>query len=93
MISAQPVVRFGVININHGHIFGQVDAMLRSGAEFVSFCAPEPELVKPFAEHYPQASRVSTPEAILEDRSIQLIITSGIPAERAPLGLQARNHG
>jgi predicted dehydrogenase len=88
-----PVVRFGVININHGHIYGQVNAMLRGGAQFVSFYAPEPELAAPFAKQFPQAIQVDTLGAILEDQSIHLIVTSGIPADRAPLGIQAMQHG
>lgn len=92
-MTTQPAVRFGVININHGHIYGQVRALLRGGAEFIAFYAPEPELAAPFAEAFPQAAQVSTPDAILEDPTIQLVVTSGIASERAPLGIKAMRHG
>jgi hypothetical protein len=30
-------IRFGVVGINHNHIFGQVNALLGAGASFVGF--------------------------------------------------------
>ncbi|MHB8627855.1 MAG: Gfo/Idh/MocA family protein [Aggregatilineales bacterium] len=90
---AQPIVRFGVIGINHNHIYGQVNALLRGGAEFVSFFAPEPELAVSFAKAYPQAKQIMDRDAVLDDPSLHLIVTSGIPCERAPLGIEAMQRG
>lgn len=92
-MTTPPLIRFGVIGINHGHIYGQVNLLLRAGAEFVSFYAKEPELVAEFAPRYPQARQAHRPDEILEDERIQLIVTAGIPNERAPLGIQAMQHG
>jgi predicted dehydrogenase len=89
----KPQIRFGVIGLNHGHIYGQVNLMLHAGGEFVSFYAPEPELCAPFAEKYPQAKQVNDPRAILEDATIALVVSAGIPSERAPLGIQVMQHG
>ena len=86
-------IRFAVIGINHNHIFGQVDALLNAGAEFVSFFAPEEELARPFADRYPQAKRVSDKRRILEDNSVALVVSAGINADRAPLGIDAMLHG
>jgi predicted dehydrogenase len=92
-VNTQPTIRFGVIGINHGHIYLQVNALLGAGSEFVSFYAPEPELAAPFAQAFPQAKQVSSPNAVLDDSSIQLIVTAGIPSQRAPLGIQAMKRG
>lgn len=86
-------VRFSVIKINHNHIYNMVYTLLRSGAELVSFYAPEPELVEQFAQVYPQATLRRSEDEILEDESIHLILTSGINCERAPLGIRAMQHG
>lgn len=86
-------VRFGVIGINHNHIYGQVNAVLRGGAEFVSFFAPEAELAAPFAKAFPQAKQVADRNAVLDDPTLHLIVTSGIPSERAPLGIEAMQRG
>jgi predicted dehydrogenase len=86
-------IRFGVIGINHGHIYGQVNLLLRAGAEFVSFYASEPDLIAKFAATYPQVRQARSAEEILEDESIQLIVSAAIPNERAPLGIAAMQHG
>jgi predicted dehydrogenase len=92
-MSAQPEVRFSVIGINHNHIYGQVNLMLQAGAEFVSFFAPEADLVENFAAAFPQAQLAKSADEILEDATIQLILTAGIPADRAPLGISVMRHG
>lgn len=89
----QPSLRFGVIGLNHGHIYGQVNLLLDAGAKFVSFYAPEADLAATFATHYPQARRAGQPAEILEDESLQLIVSAAIPNERAPLGIAAMQHG
>lgn len=61
-------LRFGVIGLNHNHIYGQSNLLLRAGAELISFYAVEPELTGPFARTYPQARLAASAEEILADR-------------------------
>ncbi|GAA4403513.1 Gfo/Idh/MocA family oxidoreductase [Nibrella viscosa] len=86
-------IRFGVIGINHGHINSQVEAVRRGGGEFVSFYAKEPDLAAAFAKRFPMAKQARSEKEVLEDNSIQLILSAGIPDERAPLGIQVMRHG
>jgi predicted dehydrogenase len=86
-------LRFAAIGLNHFHIWGQVEIMLRAGAEFVAFHAPEDALAKPFAEHHKSVKRVDDARRILEDESIQLVVSAAIPSERAPLGIAVMRHG
>ncbi|GAB3540445.1 Gfo/Idh/MocA family oxidoreductase [Pontibacter brevis] len=88
-----PRIRFSVIGINHGHIYGQVEAVKRGGGEFVSYYAKEPELLEPFAKRFPEAKLARSEKEILEDNSIHLVLSSIIPAERAPLGIRVMRHG
>jgi predicted dehydrogenase len=67
--------------------------LLEAGAVFVSFYAREPELVAEFAPKYSQAAQAGGIEEILEDESIDLIVSAAIPCERAPLGIRAMQHG
>ncbi len=85
-------IQFAVIGLNHGHIYGQVNLLLRAGAEFVAFYATEPELIEPFARTYPQARLMRSVEEILESQAIQLVVSAAIPAERAPLGIEVVRH-
>jgi predicted dehydrogenase len=90
---ADPRIRFSVININHNHIYGMVDAVTRGGGQLVAFYAKEANLVAEFGKRYPQAKLAGSQQEILEDNSIQLIMSSGIPVERAPLGIEVMKHG
>jgi predicted dehydrogenase len=86
-------LRFAAIGINHGHIYGQVDCLLREGAEFVAFHAVEDDLAKAFGDKYPQARRVADRREILEDESIPLVLTAAIPGDRAEISATAMRHG
>ena len=90
---SQPTIRFAAVGLNHGHIYGQVNALLQAGAEFVSFYAREPDLVAQFGQGYPQAKLAHSVKEILEDETIHLIASAAIPCERAPLGLALMQHG
>jgi predicted dehydrogenase len=90
---AEPRIKFGVIGINHSHINAMVDAVTRGGGQFVSFYAKEPDLAASFARRYPQAKLAASENAVLEDPSIQVIMSSIIPDQRAPLGVKVMRHG
>lgn len=92
-VHAEPRIKFSVIKINHSHIYGMVDAVTRGGGQLVSFFAKEPDLVAAFAKRYPAAKLAASRQEILEDPSIQVILSSGIPIERAPLGIEVMKHG
>jgi predicted dehydrogenase len=93
VVYEKPRIRFSVIGINHGHINSQVEAVIRGGGEFVSFYAKEPDLSDAFSKHFPQVKVASSKEEILNDQSIQLVVTAAIPIERAPLGIEVMRHG
>jgi predicted dehydrogenase len=89
----KPRIRFSVIGINHGHINSQVEAVKRGGGEFVSFYAKEPDLAAAFGKSFPEAKQVSDKNEILNDNSIQLVVSAAIPDERAPIGIEVMKHG
>src|SRR5678810_957973 len=90
---AETKIYFSVIGINHNHIYSQVDAVLRGGGQLVSFYAKEDDLAAAFSKKYPQAKKANAEKEILEDKSIQLVLSSIIPNERAPLGIRVMQHG
>src|SRR5215475_9889353 len=92
-MSTRPTIRFAAIGPNHNHIYGQVNLLLRAGAELVSFFATEPELIAQFAKTYPQARLASSAQEILKDDSIHLIASAAIANERAPLGIEVMRRG
>lgn len=87
------LIRFSAIGLNHGHIYSQVDTVIRGGGELVSFYAKEPDLVAAFSKRFPQAKLARSEKEILEDKSIHLVVSASIPVERAPLGIRVMQHG
>jgi len=90
---APPKIKFAVIGINHYHIYSQTEAVLRGGGELVSLYAKEPDLSEAFLKRFSQAKVARSENEILEDSSIQLVLSSAIPDERAPLGIRVMQHG
>ncbi len=90
---AAPRIRFSVIGMNHGHIYGMTEAVKRGGGELVSFYAKEPELVAEFSKRYPDAKKAGSEKEILDDNSIALVLSAGIPIDRAPLGVRVMKAG
>ncbi|MDX1938865.1 MAG: Gfo/Idh/MocA family oxidoreductase [Flavihumibacter sp.] len=86
-------IKFAVININHPHIYGMVDAIKRGGGELVSVYAKEADLLTAFVKAYPDVKQAASEQEILDDNAVQLVLSSGIPDERAPLGIKVMQHG
>jgi predicted dehydrogenase len=89
----KPRIRFSVIGLNHGHINGMSDSIIRGGGEMVAVYAKEPDLLAAFTKRYPQVKVASGEREILEDKSIQMVLSASIPDERAPLGVRVMQHG
>jgi predicted dehydrogenase len=86
-------IRFAVIGINHSHIYSQVSTVERGGGELVSVYAKEPDLLADFLKRVPHAKPARSEDEILDDPSIQLVVSAGIPDERAPLGIRVMQRG
>src|ERR1035437_3011190 len=86
-------VKFAVAGMSHDHIYGMVEAMIRGGGVLVSVYAAEPERGAAFLKRYPQAKQAMSEDEILNDPSIQLVLSSTIPNQRAPLGVRVMKHG
>jgi predicted dehydrogenase len=86
-------VRFGVIGLNHNHVFEMTELLLRAGAEMVGFYAIEDDLAAAYVQRFPSARRLRSEAEILEDPSIQLVASAAISDERGPLGIRAMRVG
>ena len=86
-------LRFAAVGLNHGHIYGQTEAVIRGGGELAWVYAKEPELVGAFTKRFPQARLARGEQEILDDASVKLVVSASIPNERAPLGLRVMRHG
>ena len=92
-VPVDPRIKFAVIGLNHSHIYGQISVVERGGGELVSFYAKEENLVSEFAKRYPKVKLAKSEKEILDDKSIQLVVSAAIPDERAPLGIRVMQSG
>lgn len=86
-------IRFSVCGMSHDHIYGMVGAILRGGGVLVAAYGAEPDKASAFAKAFPRAKMVSSEEEILDDPSTQLVLSSTIPNQRAPLGVRVMKRG
>ncbi len=85
-------IRFAAIGLNHNHIYGQTKCLLDAGAELVAVHAVEDDLAAAYIKAFPQAKRVSDVRAILEDPSIQLVVSAITPDERGDMAIRIMRH-
>jgi predicted dehydrogenase len=91
MRSPSPV-RFAVVGLQHGHVDILVQALLRAGGVLTAVAEPDDALYARFAGGWPAAARVS-PEHVLADPSIELVVTAAVPVERARIAALALDSG
>lgn len=82
-------IKFAVCGMSHDHIYGMVGAMQRGGGELVAAWGGEEDKLAQFRRRFPAAKIVKTQEEILDDPSVQLVLTSQIPVERAGIAIRA----
>jgi predicted dehydrogenase len=70
-----------------------VGAVERGGGVLVAAYGAEPDKVAGFKRRFPDVKMVKSEEEILDDPSIQLVLSSTVPNERAPLGIRAMKRG
>jgi predicted dehydrogenase len=86
-------VKFSVCGMSHDHIYGMVGAIQRGGGVLVSAYGEEPDKVAAFTKRFPQVTMVKSEDEILNDKAVQLVLSSTIPNHRAPLGVRVMEHG
>ena len=86
-------IKFAVCGMSHDHIYGMAGAIQRGGGVLVAAYGAEPDKLATFTKRFPGVKIVKSEDEILNDPSIQLVLSSTIPDERAPLGVRAMKKG
>ena len=87
-------LNLGVIGIDHGHIFDMLDEMLKEGCSCNYFWSEgSPLTLKEFNTKYPNIKRKTNKKEILDDDTIDMILISSIPKDRANLSIEALKAG
>ena len=93
-----PVVKpgeflFSAAHLDHGHIYGMVNALTEAGGTLKSVYDPQPERLAAFLKAYPQAKAVSSEEELLNDPETVLIAAAHVTCERGPFGCRVMAAG
>src|ERR1700722_6706460 len=86
-------IRFAVCGMSHDHVYGMIAALQRGGGELVAAWGAEADKLVNFGRRYPNVKQVKTQDEILDDKSLQLIVSSQIANERAGIGVRAMKRG
>lgn len=86
-------IKIAVCGMSHDHIYGMVGAVQRGGGELAAAWGGEADKLAQFSRRFPAAKIVKTQDEILEDPSVQLVLTSQIPDERAEVAIRAMRQG
>jgi predicted dehydrogenase len=86
-------IKFAVCGMSHDHIYGMIGAIQRGGGELVAAWAGEEDKLAAFKKRFPDVKIAKTQDEILNDPSVQLVLSSQIANERAPLGVRAMKLG
>ncbi|MEO6801738.1 MAG: Gfo/Idh/MocA family oxidoreductase [Granulicella sp.] len=86
-------IKFAVCGMSHDHIYGMIGAVQRGGGVLVAAWASEPDKLESFKKKFPDVKIVTSQDAILNDPSIQLVLSSQVANQRAPLGVKVMKHG
>jgi predicted dehydrogenase len=86
-------IKFGVVGINHGHIYSMAQAIINGGGSIATFYALEDDLATEFIKKFPSAKRVSMAKEVFENKEIALILSSAIPNQRAGIAIEAMLNG
>jgi len=86
-------IKFAVCGMSHDHIYGMVGAIQRGGGVLVSAYGAEPDKIAAFKKRFPDVKMEASEDAVLNDPSIQLVLSSTIPDQRAGLGVRVMKKG
>lgn len=86
-------IKFGVCGMSHDHIYGMISAVERGGGELVVGWADEEDKIAAFKARYPGVKFARSQDEVLNDPSIQLVLSSEKANERAGIGVRAMRNG
>lgn len=93
LVASGQSIRFAVCGMSHDHIYSMVGAVQRGGGVLAAAYGAEPDKVEAFRKRFPDVKVVSSEEEILNDGTLQLVLSSKIANERAALGVKVMRHG
>src|SRR5580693_2643221 len=88
------MTRFAAIGLDHRHVYDMTEGLLNAGAECAGYNpdTTDPRVLAGFRKRFPDVSEASR-ERLLDDPSIEFIVLSTVPRDRAALAIEAMRRG
>lgn len=87
-------LKLGILGIDHGHIFGMLRNMLLQGCTASHYWTDGPAVTEAkFQKEFPDLIKLQDRNAILDDPTIDMVLISAVPADRAALAIAAMEAG
>lgn len=87
--------RFALIGLDHRHVYELTQHLIDAGMECAGYWPQTTNalVLEGFHKRFPHLVAVAERERLLDDPSIQVIVTAAIPNERAALAIEAMRRG
>ena len=87
-------MRFGVVGLDHRHVFHMVGELIAAGSVCVGFdpATTDPRVLQGFRERFPDLAERSA-DALIDDPSIDLVAIAAVPRARGALAVRAMRAG
>ena len=88
------MARFAAIGLDHRHVYDMTEGLLEAGAECAGYNpdTTDPRVLAGFRKRFPHVPEASR-ERLLDDKSIDFIVLSAVPRDRAALAIEAMRRG
>ncbi len=88
-------LRFGVIGLDHRHVYELTQYLIDAGMECAGYwpVTSDPGVLEGYRKRFPGLPEVAEQARLLEDPTIQVIVTAAIPRDRAAIAVAAMRHG
>jgi len=83
---------FGVIALDHLHIFEMAADLKLAGAECKIAYDPNPDMLAFFLQQHPEAVAAKSEQEVLDSKDISLVASAAVPCLRSDLGNRVLDH-
>lgn len=87
--------RFAVIGLEHRHAYDLAAYLIAAGMECAGYWpeTTDGHVLSGFRKRFPQLPEIADKERLLDDPTVQVIVTAAIPSERAAIAIDAMRRG
>jgi predicted dehydrogenase len=87
--------RFAFIGLDHRHAYEMTQYLIEAGMECAGYWpeTTDPRVLAGYRKRFPHLPAVAERERLLDDPTIDVIVSAAVPRDRAPLAIEAMRRG